>query len=80
MLVAGARNEYLADAIAPLQGLSRRFWFGRVEDDAAEIAAGSQLHVAILQAVLDGDADAAEKASLALNDYLVEFAYRTLRP
>ena len=80
LLVAGARNDYLADAIAPLQGLSRRFWFGRVEDDAAEIAAGSQLHVAILQAVLDGDADAAEKASLALNDYLVEFAYRTLRP
>jgi hypothetical protein len=43
------------------------------------MARGTQLHLAILRHVLARDADAAEKASHALNDYLVEFAYGTLR-
>ena len=79
LIVAGAANDYLADAIAPLQGLSRRFWFTHVVDHAAEIGAGSALHTRILQAILNRDADAAETASHALNDYLVEFSYATLR-
>jgi Transcriptional regulators len=79
LIAAGAGNDYLADAIAPLQGLSRRFWFTHVVDHAGEIAAGSALHTRILQAILDGDADAAETASHALNDYLVDFSYATLR-
>lgn len=78
LIVAGAVNEYLADAIAPLQGLSRRFWFAHVVDHQAEITAGSKLHTQILQAILERDADAAEAASQALNDYLVDFSYATL--
>ncbi|MBO2458187.1 FCD domain-containing protein [Actinomadura sp. LCR2-06] len=80
LIVAGAANDYLADAMAPLQGLSRRFWFAHVVDHQAEIATGSELHTQILRAFLDRDADAAETASHALNDYLVEFSYATLRP
>lgn len=79
LIVAGADNDYLADAIAPLQGLSRRFWFTHVVDHHTEIATGSTLHTRILQAILDRDEDAAEAASHALNEYLVEFSYATLR-
>lgn len=79
LIVAASHNEYLADAMAPLQGLSRRFWIAHVRDEQTEISEGSRLHARILRAVLDQDAAAAEKASHALNDYLVEFAYRSVR-
>ena len=79
LIVAGAHNEYLAEAIAPLQGLSRRFWFTHVANEAAEIKAGSQLHAAILRAILNRAPEAAEQASHELNDYLVDFTYATLR-
>jgi DNA-binding GntR family transcriptional regulator len=79
LIVTGAHNEYLADAMAPLQGLSRRFWFTHVIDEDAEIKTGARLHAAILNAILARDADAAESASQELNDYLVEFSYDSLR-
>jgi DNA-binding GntR family transcriptional regulator len=78
LIVVSAHNEYLADAMAPLQGLSRRFWFTHVTDVDTEIKAGANLHVAILKAILGRDADAAEIAALELNDYLVDFSYATL--
>ena len=79
LIVAGAHNEYLADAMAPLQGLSRRFWFTHVINEETEIKTGSTLHTAILQDILKRDADAAENASHDLNDYLVEFSYSSLK-
>lgn len=79
MIVAASHNEYLADAMAPLQGLSRRFWITHVRDEQAEIGQGSALHARILRSILDRDSEGAEKASHSLNDYLVEFAYRTVR-
>jgi DNA-binding GntR family transcriptional regulator len=78
LIASGANNEYLADAIAPLQGLSRRFWIAYVVDEQLEINAASRLHIAILDALLARDADAAERASRALNDYLVSFSYAAL--
>ncbi|MFC8411735.1 GntR family transcriptional regulator [Arthrobacter sp. NPDC057259] len=78
MIVNASHNEYLADAMAPLQGLSRRFWITHVRDEQPEISQGSRLHARILHAILDRDSEGAEKASHALNDYLVEFAYRTI--
>ena len=80
LIVRGAHNEYLADAMAPLQGLSRRFWFTHVTDVDTEIKAGANLHVAILKSILERDANAAEAAALELNDYLVDFSYATLGP
>jgi DNA-binding GntR family transcriptional regulator len=79
LIVAGAHNEYLADAMAPLQGLSRRFWLAHVVDEQAEITKGATLHAAILSAILDRAPVAGRAASLALNDYLVAFAVETLR-
>ena len=79
LIVVGAHNDYLADAMAPLQGLSRRFWFTHVTDPVADVRDGAQLHEAILRAILDRDADGAQAASHSLNDYLVDFAYAILR-
>jgi DNA-binding GntR family transcriptional regulator len=79
LIVASAHNEYLADAMAPLQGLSRRFWICHVRDAQREIRAGGQLHYAILTAIRERDEERAQAYSLELNDYLTDFALSTLR-
>lgn len=78
LIVAAAHNEFLSVAMAPLQGLSRRFWFSHLSQPAADVAEAATLHAAVLEAVATGDVSAATDASLALNDYLVRFAYATL--
>lgn len=75
-----AGNAYLADAIAPLQSLSRRFWHHHVRDVAAEIRTGSHHLRQILESVLAKDADRATQASIALNDYLVDFTRAVVSP
>lgn len=79
LIAAGAQNPFLPVAMAPLQGLSRRFWFANLRDVAADLRDGADKHIAILRAIHAQNAKAAARASLALNDYLVEFAHRTLR-
>jgi DNA-binding GntR family transcriptional regulator len=79
LIATAAQNPYLPLAMAPLHGLSRRFWFANLRDVAADLRDGADKHIAILRAIHAQDADAAAHASLALNDYLVEFAHRTLR-
>ncbi|KLU09040.1 MULTISPECIES: GntR family transcriptional regulator [Kocuria] len=74
MLCAAAHNEYLADAMTPLQGLSRRFWMAHILDGAREVTAGKELHLQLLRAILARDVEAAREASIQLNDYLVQFA------
>ena len=79
LIAQTAHNSHLANAMAPLQSLSRRFWIAHVrDDDKREIASGAALHIAILDSILTGDTDRAERASLELNDYLVQFAHNTL--
>jgi len=79
IIVAAAQNEYLTLSMAPLQGLSRRFWFANISDRPRELMIASEKHSATLRAISQGDEEAAAAASLALNDYLTDFAYRTLR-
>lgn len=74
MLCEAAHNEYLGDAMTPLQGLSRRFWLAHVVDAAEEVRAGKGMHLQLLRAILARDAEAAQQASIQLNDYLVRFA------
>lgn len=78
LIVRAAHNDYLADAIAPLQGLSRRFWFTHVRDEQREITKGAALHHAILSAILDRQPERAVASVTKLNDYLVEFACSTI--
>jgi len=80
LVVSATQNEFVEVAMAPLQGLSRRFWFGNLSDAHQDLAQAGELHTAILTAIAAGDAEAAEAASLALSDYLLAFAYATLPP
>jgi DNA-binding GntR family transcriptional regulator len=76
--VEAASNEYLSVAMAPLQGLSRRFWFAHLTDPLTDIKAACEHHGEVLRAIIADDPDGAEEASLRHNDYLVRFAYATL--
>lgn len=79
LLVKAACNEYLQLAMAPLQGLSRRFWFAFKNQDS-DLVEASSLHAAVLRAVSHTDAEEAVAASHRLNDYLTDVAYRTIKP
>jgi DNA-binding GntR family transcriptional regulator len=79
LIVTAADNDYLLVAMAPLQGLSRRFWFANLKDTQRELRIAGELHGAILRAICHGDENEAAGASLRLNDYLIDFTYRTLR-
>lgn len=78
LVVSATHNEFVEVAMAPLQGLSRRFWFGNLSAPADDLARAAKLHHDILASIAEGDGDAAETASLALNDYLFDFTYATL--
>ncbi|ULN48276.1 GntR family transcriptional regulator [Mycolicibacterium goodii] len=78
LVVAATHNEYIEVAMAPLQGLSRRFWFGHMGNPVEDLRQAAHLHHDILAAIAAGDAEAAHSASIALSDYLFEFAYATL--
>ncbi|EMY35843.1 GntR family transcriptional regulator [Arthrobacter crystallopoietes BAB-32] len=73
LLSAAAHNEYLSDTMTPLQGLSRRFWLANIVDPEEEVAVGKSLHLDLLTALLERDAEKAQRAVLRLNDYLVDF-------
>lgn len=77
VLVKAARNEYLQLAMAPLQGLSRRFWFA-YKNDTSDLAEASSLHASVLRAVCHTDNEEAVAASHRLNDYLTDVAYRSI--
>jgi DNA-binding GntR family transcriptional regulator len=79
VIADSTQNEYLTMAILPLQGLSRRFWFAHVQSFEKEFSIAGQLHATTLKAICHSDETAASEASLALNDYLIEFAYRSIR-
>lgn len=78
LVVEATHNEFVEVAMAPLQGLSRRFWFGHLGNIAADLSQAAELHHNILAAIADGEADVAHAASIALSDYLLEFTYATL--
>ena len=56
-LAAAADNSFAARLAAPLQTHSRRFWF-RYQADTG-LAAAAERHVALIRAILAGDADEA---------------------
>lgn len=78
LVVAATHNEFVEVAMAPLQGLSRRFWFGHLPNPSEDLSQAAQLHHDILAAIASGKADEAHAASIALSDYLIDFTYATL--
>lgn len=63
-----AANPFLPRILAPLQIHSRRFWFQYHGTDGLVEAADG--HVAVCEAIIDGDADAASAKAQALMAYL----------
>lgn len=78
LITAATRNAYLAVAMAPLQGLSRRFWFANLQHAETDLTTAARLHADILRTVSEGNEEAATAGSLKLNDYLRDFTYKTL--
>ncbi|MBV1781302.1 GntR family transcriptional regulator [Paeniglutamicibacter sp. ABSL32-1] len=74
LLCEASHNEYLADAMTPLQGLSRRFWLAHVLDPGEEVSSGKALHLELLDFIVARDSEGASDASIRLNDYLVASA------
>jgi len=72
-----ARNEFLSDAIQPLQGLSRRFWFMHYKA-AADMPLTAKLHADVARAIADGDEKRAMQASDKLVDYIESFTKLTV--
>ena len=77
LLVQAANNEYLQLAMAPLQGLSRRFWFA-YKNETHDLTEAAHLHAATLRRIVDGDPEGAVLASHNLNDYLTRMAHSTI--
>lgn len=77
LLAHATSNDFFSQVMAPLQGLSRRFWF--VNKKSPDTVRGAKLHADIMQAVAKGDEEGAVNASNQLIDYLTEFAYDTLK-
>jgi len=77
LFVKLARNEFLSDAIQPLQGLSRRFWYMHYKS-AADMPRTAKLHADVARAIAGGDERVATQASDKLVDYIEAFTKSTL--
>jgi DNA-binding GntR family transcriptional regulator len=77
LFVELAHNEFLSDAIQPLQGLSRRFWYMHYKS-AADMPRTAKLHAEVARAIANGDERIAMRASDNLVDYIETFTKSTL--
>jgi DNA-binding GntR family transcriptional regulator len=72
-----ARNEFATRSMGLMHGLSRRFWYQHYKE-VADLPLAARLHADVAQAIADGNAEAAAKASDRLVDYIEDFARKTL--
>jgi len=77
MILEAARNEYAANAMRQIQGLSRRFWYQHYQT-VLDLPRCARLHEAVAAAISEGDAARAEAASDKLLDYIEEFSRATI--
>jgi DNA-binding GntR family transcriptional regulator len=68
-----SRNRFASAAVAPLQTMSRRFWYAFL--GARDLAATAERHLAIMEAIAAGDVGAADRKS----DELMAHLQRTAR-
>lgn len=67
-LIACARNPFVANAFAPINALTRRFYFV-YQRETKDVARAAALHAAVLKAIAAGDEAAAAEAATAMVDY-----------
>ncbi|GMG82407.1 GntR family transcriptional regulator [Paralimibaculum aggregatum] len=77
LTVEASHNEYAANAMRQIQGLSRRFWYRHYEA-VLDLPRCARLHQAVAVAIAEGEPGAAGAASDALLDYIEEFARLTI--
>ena len=78
LLVRASRNDYAADAVAPMWSLSRRFaWVTRFERN---VALSADLTAKVMIAIANGDEQAARNANDAYIDALASLARASLEP
>ena len=75
-IIACARNPFIANAFAPINALTRRFYFV-YQRETKDVARAATLHAAILKAIASGDEVAATEAAKAMVDY-VEYYTRAV--
>jgi DNA-binding GntR family transcriptional regulator len=63
-----ARNPFIANAFAPINALTRRFYFV-YQREAKDVAQSAALHAAVLKAIAAGDEAAAADAAIAMVEY-----------
>ncbi len=63
-----ARNPFVANAFAPINALTRRFYFV-YQRETKDVARAASLHAAVLKAIASGDEVAAAEAATAMVDY-----------
>ena len=71
-----SRNRFAAEASAPLHAHCRRFWF-RYRDNG-DLQESATRHIAVMQAIVAGDAAQAGDAAERLIDYLETFTRSTI--
>jgi DNA-binding GntR family transcriptional regulator len=67
-VIACARNPFVANAFAPINALTRRFYFV-YQREAKDVAQAATLHAAVLKAIASGDETAAADAAIAMVEY-----------
>lgn len=77
LMAQAARNEFAARSMAPLHGLSRRFWY-RHSKQAADLPLTAWLHVELATAIASRRRQAAGAASDRLLDHVEALARKTL--
>lgn len=79
LVAKSTQNQFLENAMAPLQGLSRRFWFAHLRSDPDDVAIAIDRHGELLTAIGEQDQERAIAAARSLIDYLTEFAYASVK-
>lgn len=67
-IIACARNPFIANAFAPINALTRRFYFV-YQRETKDVARAAALHAAVLKAIASGDEAAAAEAAKTMVDY-----------
>lgn len=78
LVARSADNVYAANAMGPIQALTRRFWYLNFREfgDLVEV---SRRHADIADAIARNDEPGARAASDRLIDYVEEYTYQTMR-
>lgn len=77
LIVATARNKYAAQAIAPIEAQTRRFWYLHFKH-FGDLQRVCQLHAHVARRIAENDEAGAREGSDKIVDYAEEYTRKTL--